>query len=111
MSIPLAKEDRACWDHSPPAGLEGWDQEALDWKVKGGLYKVFISPDGSKFYSAAKAIENGFSPSENLDGRKSRKTKGQEAKKSKKWYVFRTVLKLIVVASNLAWALLFWGST
>jgi hypothetical protein len=56
----------------------------LTGKLKGGLYKVFISPDGSKFYSAAKAIENGFSPSENLDGRKSRKTKGQEAKKSKK---------------------------
>lgn len=54
--------------------------------MKGSLYKVFISPDGSKFYSLKKAVERGFT-NEGGDGAepsgRPRVRKGKTLKKSK----------------------------
>ena len=54
--------------------------------MKGSLYKVFISPQGVKFYSLKKAMEKGFK-NEGDDGaepkRGTRVRKSRKLKKSK----------------------------
>ena len=43
----------------------------MSGKLAGQLYKVFISPNGTKYYSQSKAVkEGGFHPDGNTDGRK-----------------------------------------
>ena len=61
---------------------DGWKIEVrkrLTGKLKGQQYKVFIGPDGAKFYSLAKAISHGFNGGSGLDGRK-KKTKKAKSK-------------------------------
>lgn len=45
-------------------------RKRLSGKLKGNLYKVYISPKGAKFYSRSKAIEQGFAADDAQDGRK-----------------------------------------
>ena len=47
----------------------------LTGKLKGGTYKVFISKDGTKYYSLCQAIKHGFKSDGTTDGRKNRKKK------------------------------------
>ena len=59
--------------------LQDWKVETrkrMSGKLKGNLYKVYINPEGVKYYSLSKAIkEGGFVPDEstNTDGRKTRR--------------------------------------
>ena len=53
-------------------GSEGWQVEMrkrLTGKLKGQLYKVFVSPTGTKFYSLTKAKEAGLKGKSIPDGR------------------------------------------
>lgn len=47
----------------------------MNGKLKGGTYKVFISPEGQKIYTANKAIAAGFKADGECDGRKKRQKK------------------------------------
>lgn len=50
----------------------------MSGKLQGGLYKVYISPSETKYYSLSKAIsEGGFKPEDGAcgDGRKNRRKK------------------------------------
>ena len=66
---------------------DGWKIETrkrLSGKLKGGEYKVFISPCGTKYYSMAKAIaQGGLKRSDSKDGRKNKKGKPKAKAKSK----------------------------
>ena len=45
----------------------------MSGKLTGGVYKVFIAPSGTKFYSLNKAIKDGgFKPEGTIDGRSKR---------------------------------------
>ena len=48
-------------------------RKRLSGKLKGNLYKVYISPKGAKFYSRSKATEQGFAADDAQDGRKKKK--------------------------------------
>lgn len=50
-------------------------RKRLSGKLKGNLYKVFVSPNDSKYYSLAKAVENGFKAEWSQDGRKKKRAK------------------------------------
>ena len=61
----------------------------MSGKLQGTNYKVFISPDGTKYYSLKKAVESGFSNAEstNLVGavpKKNPANKGARKPKTKK---------------------------
>ena len=57
-------------------------RKRLSGKLRGNLYKVYISPDGAKHYSLSKAKDNGF-PADEGDGRKGRKKRVGRAAKAK----------------------------
>ena len=51
-------------------------RKRMSGKLKGGLYKVYISPDSVKYYSLNKAIsEGGFQGQASTDGRRTRRKK------------------------------------
>ena len=55
-------------------------RKRLSGKMKGQTYKVFISPDGGKYYSLAKAkTDGGFNPgSMTVDGRRRQQKKPEK---------------------------------
>ena len=67
---------------------DGWKVEVrkrLSGKLAGNLYKVFVSSDGTKHYSMAKAVQGGFNADNYEDGRKTRHKKPKASKgKAKK---------------------------
>lgn len=52
----------------------------MSGKLRGNLYKVFLSPDGSKYYSLTKAKESGFCDAGYEDGRKKKKPSTKKGK-------------------------------
>lgn len=57
-------------------GQDGWKIEwrkRMSGKLKGNLYKVFLSPTGGKHYSLKDAKAQGFKGGPELDGRRKRK--------------------------------------
>ena len=62
--------------------MQDWKIETrrrLSGKLKDSTYKVFIDPAGIKYYSLAKAKQGGFTHSEQVDGRKTRKSRVKAA--------------------------------
>ena len=55
----------------------------MSGKLRGNLYKVFICPDGNKYYSLAKAIQGGYQADGCEDGRKKKKRPLAKLKKVK----------------------------
>ena len=53
-------------------------RKRLSGKLMGNLYKVYISPNGAKFYSRSKAIEQGFASDDAQDGRKNKRPPAQK---------------------------------
>ena len=76
---PVAKEIRDCWDYRPLTG------KRLTGKLRGHLYKVFISPTGVKFYTLGKACQAGFPKEECDDGRTNKKPRTNKKGSAKKW--------------------------
>ena len=54
----------------------------MSGKLKGTTYKVFISPDSTKYYSLKKAMESGFSNDEPTKKRVPRKHPQQRGRGS-----------------------------
>ena len=65
---------------------DGWKIETrrrMSGKMKGQNYKVYISPDGTKYYSLTQACKNGFQASAEHDGRTTRRKKAGNMRKKK----------------------------
>ena len=58
---------------------DGWKIETrkrMSGKLKGSTYKVFLAPSGAKYYSMAKAVQDGgFKRTLSCDGRMKRRKK------------------------------------
>ena len=56
----------------------------MSGKMKGQNYKVYINPDGTKYYALIQARKNGFEASAEHDGRTARRKKAAGHVRKKK---------------------------